>query len=115
MAINDQNPIRIPNLPTGKMVDDKGNTSDDELTFRQVLVTNLQKLFGPEGCVVPSQTAADITNIQNNNYVDEGSGETVYTCEFGTILYNSTDNSIMIAVSDGLIPPKPIFKTVTLT
>ena len=97
------------------MIDENGNTSDDELNFRQVLITNLQTLFGPEGCVVPTQTAADILAIQNNNYVEQGSGETIYTCAFGTILYNSTANSIMIAVSDGLIPPKPIFKTVTLT
>lgn len=35
--------IRVPNLPTGQIVDPDGNATDDELTFRHGLVTSLQK------------------------------------------------------------------------
>jgi len=107
--------IRIPNLPMGQIVDEQGHATDDELLYRQALTTNLQKYFGSEGCVVPTLSAADITLIQDNSYVDPGSGLTVYTCGYGRIVYNSDANSIMISVSDGGAPPQPIFKTVTLT
>lgn len=105
--------IRVPNLPTGQIVDPDGNATDDELTFRHGLVTSLQKNFGNEGVVVPTQTATAITQIQNNSYPDPLTGAPVYTCQFGTILYNSTANSIMIAVDNGA--GVPLFKTVTLT
>lgn len=105
--------IRVPNLPTGQITDNNGNPTDDELTFRHTLITNLQKLMGNEGLVAPTQTAANITLIQNNTYPNPATGAPVKTCQFGTILYNSTDNSIMISIDDG--SGNPIFKTVTLT
>lgn len=104
--------IRIPNLPTDIIVDDKGQATDDEKTFRQTLITSLQKNFGDEGVVLPAQTAANILTIQNNNYIDQATGLTVYSCQYGTMIYNSTANSIMIAVENGGVP---LFKTVTLT
>lgn len=103
-----RNVIRIPNLPIGRMVDENGIADRDELTFRETLITNLQRLFGNEGCVFPSLSAADITTIQNN--VDAQGN---YTCAFGTALYNIDANSIMIAINNG--SGAPIFKTVTLT
>lgn len=106
--------IRIPNLSTGRMVDDKGNATDDESTFRQTLITSLQTNFGDEGVVLPTQSAANILTIQDNNELDPLTGLPVYTCQYGTMLYNSTANSIMIAISDGGTPPKPVFKTATL-
>lgn len=104
----DRNLIRVPNLPMGKMVDENGMPTDNELAFRQQLITTLNQLFGNEGCVVPTQTAANITVIQNNV-----NPQGQYTCAFGTILYNSDANSIMIAVDNGA--GAPLFKTVTLT
>lgn len=103
--------IRIPNLPQGQMVNKEGYPTDDELTFRQSLITNLQTLFGTEGVVVPTLTAAQITTIQNNT-ITVGANS-FFTCQFGTMVYNSTANSIMIAVDDGA--GAPLFKTVTLT
>lgn len=100
--------IRIPNLPIGKITDGEGNPTDDELTFRQGLVTNLQTLFGNEGVVVPTLTAAQITTIEG--FTDQQGN---YTCQYGTIVYNSTANSIMIAINDGAGAPQ--FLTVTLT
>lgn len=106
--------VRVPNLQSNKITDKDGNATDDELTFRHTLITNLQKLFGNEGCVVPTQNATNITIIQNNTVTNPGTGVSdTYTCQFGTILYNSTANSIMIAVDNGA--GVPVFKTVTLT
>ena len=102
--------IRIPNLPSGKMVNSDGTPTDDELTFRQILTTNLQKYFGNEGIVLPSLTAADILVVQNN-LLPDGS----YTCQFGTQVYNSTLGTVMIAVEFPLASGIPVFKTVTLT
>jgi len=103
--------IRIPNLPLGPMTDSNGNPTDDELTYRQSLNTNLQTLFGKEGVVVPTLTATQITTIEGNSI---GTGANLlYTTQYGTIVYNSTANSIMIAVDDGA--GAPLFKTVTLT
>lgn len=114
--------IRIPNLPTGSMVDTKGNATPEELTFRQTLVTNLQSFFGNEGCVIPTQTPANMLVIQNNSVVNPATGEITYTCLPGTILYvqNATDytqDKVMIAVRNSNNYPlsAPIFKTVTLT
>lgn len=104
--------IRIPNLSTGRMVDDNGNATDDESTFRQTLITSLQTNFGDEGVVLPTQSYANILTIQNNFESDPITGLPVYTCQYGTMIYNSTDNSIMIAVDNGGVP---LFKTVTLT
>lgn len=107
--------IRIPNLPTAKIVDENGFPTDDELTFRQALITLLQKNFGEEGLVAPTQSNAlmpvgvDYINQIQNNQLPDGQ----YTCQYGTILYNSTANSMMMAIDDGA--GAPIFKTVTLT
>ncbi len=100
--------IRVPNLPLGQVVDEDGMATDDEMTFRQALVSGLQRLFGNEGVVVPTQSAANIITIQNNT-----NPQGQFTCAFGTILYNSDANSIMIAVDNGA--GAPLFKTVTLT
>lgn len=105
--------IRIPNLPIGPIVNDKGVATDGESTFRRILITSLQKNFGNEGVVVPTQSAADILKIQNNTVYNPATGNDEFTCQFGTILYNSTANSIMIAIDDGT--GAPLFRTVTLT
>jgi hypothetical protein len=104
--------IRIPNLPMGALVDDKGVATDDELTFRQALVTNLQKLFGDEGMVAPSQTnkLADpdpnenfhIRQIQNNRLPNPITGAPdQYTCGFGRFLYDATNNRILVSIDVG--------------
>jgi hypothetical protein len=113
--------IRIPNLPTGPIADEKGVATDGESTFRRILITSLQKNFGNEGVVVPTQPndamstppTDYIDKIQNNTVYNPATGANEYTCQFGTILYNSTANSIMIAIDNGA--GAPIFKTVTLT
>lgn len=92
-----QGNIRIPNIPSGKVVDENGFASDDEQTFRRVLITSLQNNFGPEGCVVPSQTTAKILTIQNNTYVEPATGNTIYTCQGGTLIYDTDTNQLKVA------------------
>lgn len=108
-----ENAVRIPNLPLGQMVDENGNATPSELTFRQTLLTNLQKNFGDEGCVIPIQTTANITTIQNNQAINNETGVLGYTCGYGRFIYNSDTNTIMVSVDNGL--GVPVFKTVTLT
>ena len=102
--------IRIPNLPNGEIVNEDGTATDDEQTFRQTLVSNLQRLFGSEGVVLPSLTTDEITIVQNN-LLPDGS----YSCAFGTQIYNKTLGTVVIAVEFPLSSGIPVFKTVTLT
>lgn len=106
-TVSDRAEIRIPNLPMGNIVDEKGYPTDDELTFRQVLIQNLQRLIGNEGLVAPKQANADILSIQNKT---NANGQ--YTCAFGTLIYDSTNNKILAAINDGT--GKPIFKELNL-
>ena len=96
--------IRIPNLPQGKLVDEQGNPTDDELTFRQRLITSLQDNFGNEGVVAPSQSTADITTIQNHQLPNGA-----YTCQGGTLIYDLTTNELKVAI---LVAGVPTFRVV---
>lgn len=104
MAGYTQGNIRIPNLPMGKVVDENGFASDDEQTFRQTLISSLQDNFGSEGCVVPSQTTANITTIQDNTYIDQATGDTVYSCKGGTLVYDTDTNQLKVAILSGGVP-----------
>jgi len=119
-----QQNIRVPTLPMGEMVKPDGNPTDDELLFRNQLITSLLQNFGNEGLVIPTQNNGVIagvddyvTQIQNHQNI---SGE--YTCALGTMLYvipdpnDYTKDKVMIAVrNDNTFPlTAPIFKQVTL-
>ena len=107
---------RVPNLPSGQMVDANGMPTDDELSFRQTLISLLQSLFGEQGLVAPSQTAANILTIQNNVTKAQGAIPAQYfTCAFGTFLYESDTGLVKVSVEDPLGSGIPVFKTVTLT
>lgn len=106
------NYIRVPNLPLGQIVDDKGNATDDELTFRHALITSLQNNFGDEGLIAPSQTnktvdpdpaeLLHIRQIQNNRLPNPVTGAPdQYTCGFGRFLYDITNNRILVSIDVG--------------
>jgi len=114
--------VRIPNLPFEKMVNEKGEPTSSEMTFRQTLITGLQKYFGEEGLVMPTQTPLNLTIIQNNQFPNQSTGNNEFTCNLGTMIYvqHPTDytlDKVMIAVRNSNDYPNsaPIFKTVTLT
>lgn len=110
--------IRIPNLPSGKIVDENGMPTDAELTFRESLLSLLQQIAGAQGLVMPQQTTADIHAIQINQQttqignINSGSSISTYTCQPGTFLYDSDTNKVMVAV---LVGTTPTFKEVTVT
>jgi len=106
--------IRVPNLPNGQIADSDGNPTDDELTFRQALITSLQKNFGDEGLVAPAQISDNVAIIQNNQIPNPVTGiADQYTCGFGRFLYDSTNNRILVSVDGG--GGVPAFMEVTLT
>lgn len=109
--------IRVPNLPVGPMVDDKGYPVPTEIAFRQTLISGLQTNFGNEGLVAPSQTNVDssdnVTTIQNNTVITTEGGEPQYTCQGGTLLYDSTNNHLLVCILDSM--GVPTFKVVTVT
>ncbi len=104
--------IRIPNLPTGKIVDESGMPTSDEIFFRQALLSLLQNVLSDEGLVMPSQTTSNITIIQDNVVINPGVSGTEYTCLPGTFIYNSTNDTVQVSV---LVGDVPTFKTVTVT
>jgi len=112
MANIERNVVRIPNLPTGPLVDKDGKATAEEMTFRQSLLTLLQNIAGDEGLVAPSQTTTSITAIVSNQQVVPGSSTVIYTCEPGTFLYNSTSDTVQVTV---LVAGVPTIKTVTVT
>lgn len=109
----ERNSVRIPNLPMGRIVDDNGKPTDEELTFRQSLLTLLQQIAGTEGLVAPSQSATNIASIQSNQINVEGaSNNPLYTCAGGTIIYNTTNDTLQVAILSAGVPS---FKTFTVT
>lgn len=109
----DKQIVRIPNLPMGHIVEDGGMPTDDELTFRQTLITNLQRLIGNNGVVLPSLTSLEIADLANQKRYEPGQlASAQYTTAFGTLVYDSTTNEIKAAIDDGT--GKPIFKVVKL-
>ena len=111
--------IRAPNLPTGPIVDANGYATDDEMTFRQALVTSLQQNFGDEGLVAPTQTNAAAPNnfirqIQDNQIPNPVTGvPDQYSCGYGRFIFDSTNNRILVSIDGG--GGVPAFMEVTLT
>lgn len=109
----DEQVVRIPNLPMGHVVDKEGLPTDDELTFRQTLITNLQRLIGNDGVVLPSLTSTQITDLENQKRYEPGIlANAQYSTPFGTLVYDKTTNQIKASIDDGT--GKPIFKIVNL-
>lgn len=105
--------MNVPNLPVGQIVTENGYPTDSELTFRQNLVTGLQNNIGQEGFVLPTQTLANMTLIQNNTMPDPSDPiSNIYTCGFGTMLYLSDQNKFVIAMNNG--SGEPVFMEVSL-
>lgn len=128
MAENLQNQtvVRIPNLPMGRIVDQDGRPTDEEMFFRQSLLSLLLELIGAQGVVVPSQTQTDADKIATNTVdTPDGSGGmiTSFTCQLGTLLYipstatypAAPNDKLVVAMDDGTAAHAPTFKTITVT
>lgn len=110
-------PVRVPDLPRGQMVDEKGYPTPEELTFRETLLTLLNDILGNTGLVMPQQTGSNIALIQNNTVLAPDASTPIYPCQFGTMIYQtdamSGATAVKVAVNDGT--GVPTFMTVTLT
>ena len=111
MTVPFQNIDRIPNFIDTPAVDKDGYFTPEWKAILQQLFTTLLQTIGSEGLVAPTQNAANVAIIQNNATVING--HTIYTCQYGTILYDSTTNTGLFSVNNG--SGIPIFKTITLT
>lgn len=103
--------MNIPNfedIPFIIKQGDQFHLSNEWRNILQQLFQELQKNASNEGLVAPTQDQTNLIKIQNN-LNQNGTN----SCQFGTILYDSTNNSIRIAIDNG--SGAPIFKTVTLT
>jgi hypothetical protein len=70
----------FPDCPaTNQIIDDRGNIVTEWQLFFQQLVLALQTNFGPEGIVIPQQTAANIALL-------------TATQSIANILYDDTNN-----------------------
>lgn len=101
----------VPGVPIDPMFRLEGNnivmTGSGENFFTNLikyLITNVSS----EGLVAPTQTATNITTLQNFQFPN---GQ--YKVAFGTMIYDSVDNTLRVAINDGT--GKPVFKTATLT
>ncbi len=103
--------MNIPTLTFGQITDKEGMPTNSEFTFRQNLMTELQKGVGKFYYALPQVTAAEITMLEAAT-TTSSVGTVVYTTPFGAAVYNITANTIMFAVDDGT--GVPLFKTATL-
>lgn len=99
--------MNIPNLPFGKIVNEDGTPTDEMFTYLQNLTTALQNNASDEGLIAPTQTAAKITVIQNNQLENSQ-----YTCGYGRFIYDSTNNKMWVSINNGA--NVPIFKEIQL-
>ena len=99
--------MNIPDLPVEQTTDKEGFPTPSEYQFRQNLVQSLQSVTSDEGLVPPTQTPANITIIQNGT-----DPQGLFTCQGGTLIYNSTTNQLQVCI---LVGGTPTFKTLTYT
>jgi len=104
--------IPIMDFRGSKFVNPDGSLTDVAQSFFDLLQQILVNNIGTEGLVAPSQTAVGITQIQNNT-TSSVTGLISNTCQFGTLLYDSDNNLLKVALNNG--SGNPIFKTITAT
>lgn len=99
-----------------KFVNPDGTLTEVAQGFFDLLDTVLTKNIGPEALVAPSQSSTttpnNIATIQNNKIVSN-TNQTTYTCQFGTFLFDTATDNLLVA--KGSLTGIPIFKTVMTT
>lgn len=101
----------VPDVPVDPMFQLEGKNvvlTGSGKNFFENLIRYLITNFSSEGLVAPSQTNTNITTLQNFQYPN---GQ--YKIAFGTMIYDSVDKTLRVAIDDGT--GKPVFKTATLT
>lgn len=105
--------MNIPNFVDMKVIGDDGYFTPEWKMIMQQLLTTLVDNASDEGLVAPTQpndvTNPNVTTIQDNKIqssVSPSPPNFMYTCKFGTLLYNSTANTLMVALDSGGGVPK---------
>lgn len=104
--------IPIMDFRGSKFVNEDGTLSDVAQSFFDLLNTVLIKNIGSEGVIAPSQSASNIMIIQNNKTTNVVLNNS-YTCQFGTLIYDNTNNKLVVSLDNG--SGAPIFKNVLTT
>jgi len=100
--------MKVPSLPVDKFIDPEAkDVSEGGRSFLDVLTNEMQTNLSDEGFVIPSQSAANIATIQANT--SQNGKQTLLQ---GTMLYDSTNNLLKVAVNTG---STVVFKTVTVS
>lgn len=92
-----------------QFVNEDGTLTAVAQSFLDSLLSLMQSNLGQEGLVMPPQKSSDITIIQNN--INKSPTEIItYTCNYGTMIYDETNNVGKLALNNG--SGVPIFKTI---
>lgn len=70
-------------------------------SFFETLINYFYTNHSSEGLVAATQPAANVASIQNNT-LPNGS----YTCQYGTFLYDSTLNNLVVCLNNGSNVPQ---------
>jgi hypothetical protein len=103
--------MKIPSMDFRgqKIVNEDGTFTDSVQNFFDTLHTLLINNLGDEGLVMPTQSASNITLIQDA-LITSPTGIQTPSCEFGTLIYDATTNQPLVALDDG--SGNPLFKTI---
>lgn len=112
--------MNIPNFADIPVVVKRGDAyywSDEWRDIMQSLIQTLQENASEEGLVAPTQSSeviapaisSDITIIQD---AKTSTAPLVYKTAYGTMLYDSFTNNVLMAINNGA--GAPLFKTVQL-
>lgn len=105
--------VSIPSMDFrgNKFTNEDGTLTETAQGFFDLLYKFMVKNLGEEGLVAPTQPTVNKNIIQDNTEFSP-TGITTHTCKFGTILYDSDEQAVYIAVDNG--SGLPIFKQVSL-
>lgn len=106
--------MKIPSMDFRgqKVVNEDGTFTDSVQNFFDLLHTLLIQNLGDEGLVMATQSTSNILSIQNATTTGP-TGTLTKSCEFGTMIYDSTTNQPKIALNDG--SGNPLFKIINTT
>lgn len=82
-----------------QFTDQEGKLTDAAQKIMDLLLKTLINGVGTEGFAVSQLTADQITVVQNNK---DSYGS--YTCQFGTLVYDTTNNQLKVAKDVGGVP-----------
>lgn len=97
-------PTNVPSVPIDPMYeikDGKVLLTAVGKNFFETFINYFFKNFSSEGLVSPTQSTSDINSIQNNT-LQNGN----FTCQYGTFIYNSTTNNLMVCLNNGSNVPQ---------